>query len=80
MGITAGIIRRTSQTGSDVKYGTASQEQHVTTVERKDNMRDFRVKKKTELIQTSETKILDFAADEEQYKHTNDESIKEVGS
>ena len=37
MSITAGIVYRTSKTGSNFKQGTTNQEQPVTTVERKDS-------------------------------------------
>ena len=43
-------------------------------------MRDCQVKKKAELLKMSEAKEFGKnAADEEQYKSTDDESIKEVG-
>ena len=42
-------------------------------------MRDYQVKKKAKMIKTSEAKEFgNFATDEEQYKPTDDESIKEV--
>ena len=43
-------------------------------------MRDCQVKKKAELLKMSEAKEFGkFAADEEQYESTDDESIKEIG-
>ena len=42
-------------------------------------MRDCQVKKKSEMIETSEAKeFRNFAADEEQHEPMDDESIKEV--
>ena len=43
-------------------------------------MRDCQVKKKAEMIKMSQAKEFgNFAADEEQYEPTDDESAKEVG-
>ena len=82
MGITAGFVHRTRQTGSDFKQGTTSQEQRaITTTERNEitYMRDCQARKQAKLIKTSNAKEFGkFAADEEQYEPMDDKSTKKI--